>query len=248
MTKAELQEKLTSAGVVWSSKMSVLELEALWKKVSGKTSGNASGMKWRDDPMKGLSSQLKSVLQDLALQMNIPFSAKETRGELLLKIREATEEAPTQKMIFGKYKNHQLKEALVDVSYAEWAMTQEFAHPQGNLLKAMASLHYGMFVKMVKSEEKVTPKEEEFERIKKEVSELKKENSKLKKEKESPDASKVPVPPESGESSEELQPEPTRHRKMEPGSDSSLTSSWMELGEKRKGAPTAAKSRPSKPS
>ena len=196
--------------------------------------------------MKGWSSQLKSTLQELALQMNIPFGAKETRGELLLKIRETTEEAPNQKMTFGKYKNHQLKEALVDASYAEWALAQEFTHPQGNLLKAMASLHYGMFVKMSKSEEKVPPKEE-YKRIKKEVSELKKENSKLKKEKENPDAAQVPVPTESGESSEELQPEPTRHRKMEPGSDSSLTSSWMELGE-RKGAPTAAKSRPSKPS
>ena len=203
--------------------------------------------------MKGLSSQLKSTLQELALQMNIPFGAKETRGELLLKIRETTEEAPNQKMTFGKYKNHQLKEALEDVSYSEWALDQEFSHPQGNLLKAMAALHYGMFLQMTRETEsqKVPPKEE-YARMKKEMEELKKEKFVLKKEKyegrpemkkepkENPKAWEVPIHSETDSSEELVEDDRVEKKKVrnltkakdEDTSDTPVD--WMQLGEKRK--------------
>ena len=143
MKKAELQEKLTKAGIVWSAKMSVLELEALWRKVLQEAEPeHATGMKWKKDPMAGMSGHGKPVLQGLALKLGISFKMSETKGELLLKIRDLTESIMKERVTFGKYKGQEILEAIQDQNYAIWMLAQEFKHPQGTLLQGLVMMSY----------------------------------------------------------------------------------------------------------
>ena len=245
MKKAELQEKLTKAGIVWSAKMSVLELEALWRKVLQETEPeHATGMKWKKDPMAGMSGHGKPVRQGLALKLGIPFKMSETKGELLLKIRDLTESIMKERVTFGKYKGQEILEAIQDQSYATWMLAQEFRHPQGTLLQGLVMMSYQglitkdlgeIFLKEVKKEFPHQEPESGEEKAKKEELKVKLEKG----QKEKKDPHQIPIYTDESDSETEVNKKSKKKGEM---TDSSVNS-WMELGEKRKARPGSNKTK-----
>lgn len=255
-SKEDLKKELNELGVTFSPALTVLELQTLLQRAKGQTA-KESAMTRKTDPMSGLQSMKWSTLAYAASRLGLVVT-DQTRGSLMLMIREEVDSVLLKVYTIGKYKGTgaTYDTVLEDHQYCKWAMeVKEPGHLALSKLQAMTMICYKGLLKdnMEEAQDftKPTKKEGQKETTKSSGPPKEKSNLKTAERGKSPtmprktqqsSASSQPTPIQIHSDSEveseisDFQPTQKRpSKKAEPASDSA--NSWMELGEKRKQQP-----------
>ena len=120
MKKDELLKALQQAEITVTAKMTVIELQALLNQHQKKTTGgNPNKVRVKEDLCAGMTGLLRPDLEQVAGLLRIT-DVTGSKGLLMLRIREKTEELLSEKIRFGKWKGFLPKEAFQDQDYFMW--------------------------------------------------------------------------------------------------------------------------------
>ena len=191
--KAELETQLKNLGIAFSSRQSVLELQALLDRAVPKGERKSSQFTMKEDPMSGLQTQKKGCLLNLLSMLGQPATWNTTKGELLLTLRVTINEALQLTHNVGKFKPLKMTTEQIlkeESSYVDWALKeylegQRFGCPAMLRMTALAlicgkgvvSKELGDYL----AEEMEESKEKEKKDVKKEFSKPKHEFKKEEK-------------------------------------------------------------------
>ena len=123
--KAEIVKELSKAGVLCSEEFSLPELMALKKRHLATESERAPSLKKEGEYMKGLAGLRKDTLANAVAALGLTPMAAQTRGDLLLTLRERIPEAAQEKMRIGKHQGLTYAEIIENhLEYGTWAVKE----------------------------------------------------------------------------------------------------------------------------
>ena len=133
LDKEEIIQELTTYGATFNNKWTVIELRAIL------ASKRKEPTNVDDKKIKGLSKMTINQLRSQCGQKDIAFDMKETKGDLMIKLRAYQEQNPdlptavtSEDMIqFGKHKGKTYATTLItDPNYCDWVTATNIEEPQ----------------------------------------------------------------------------------------------------------------------
>jgi hypothetical protein len=249
-SKEEMIRELSQNGIAVPKGMSVPELNTLIKRMketqSKDSTGGRSSFKLKQDFMSCLTGIRKDGLLKLVIDLGGLPGKRWTKGDALLWIRENIPMIGQEAVGFGKFQSQCVEQCALECQeYVKWALQEcnsESSEKMRRFTAYCKVVFQGLLKNETESEDEDPDKGQSSRKEKTPVKEEKVEE----KMKSKYTAKEVPIPDSDleSESSDDqkkkkkisarpvIRPE---HVTME--SDSSATS-WMELGEKRKGRPS----------
>jgi len=260
-TKETLLAELKAMGVEVPAELTVLELKALIqraKKQATPESGGEAGYGRIKKNMLASLTGLPSVLLSRALTYSgeVMYLGA-TKGEMLLKVRELSTTLPNKPIGFGKCKGQTYQEVLENnASYRQWIIREAETAPEccPELKQLAMYFRFNLTRGFHDWQSKFKEDQEEFTRIRAQIPKctectnprheaktepkVKTEIPKAAKAERKKQEETEEVQELSSESSEELvedAEEPSKKGRGTSSTDPDSATSWMELGEKRKG-------------